>query len=176
MEKYIWMALLLCQGLHTQAQKIVTIYPKDQVVAADRLLRGDGDTYGMGDWQTVVRLSVEDTLLLIHGELIFRENANDFTTIAGTFQQKIPIDMLKDCQQCQFSIQQPTGRAEGENIGARGYKWFAGQGALRRVHFQTDTFGEDVGLIGGRVQYRPVQIAVRCLLALNDRIDPGYSD
>ena len=65
---------------------------------------------------------------------------------------------LERCRHCQVTLGETSGSVSGPNIGARGYRWFDGQGLVRRAKIQTDVFGADAGKIGGAIQFAPIQI------------------
>jgi hypothetical protein len=147
------------------AQQSFDIALPDVQIVADRLLRGDGDTYGLGDWQCSFTVSLDGTALKLEGKILFAERANDFTTIVGEYHQRIEVSALARCQHCLVQLDETYGTVSGPNIGARGYRWFGGQGLVRRAKIQTDTFGEDAGHIGGTLQFAPVRVLVDCLIA-----------
>lgn len=147
------------------AQKSFSISLPDVQIYADRLVRGDGDTYGLGDWQCAFTVALDGPIIQVDGKITFREEANDFTTIVSEYHQRTVIGELERCRHCQVSLEGTHGTVSGENIGARGYRWFQGKGLIRRAKIQTDTFGNDVGKIGGTVQFAPVRIMVDCSIA-----------
>jgi len=65
------------------AQQSFDITLPDVQIIAERVVRGDGDTYGMGDWHCAFNVSLEGPVLKIDGNISFTEKANDFTTIVG---------------------------------------------------------------------------------------------
>lgn len=149
------------------AQQSFYIVLPDAQITANRLVRGDGDTYGLGDWQCDFSMALQDTVLRIEGKIWFRERANDFTTIVGEYHGQMAVSALSRCRHCLISLDKTEGSVVGANIGARGYRWFGGQGLVRRARIQTDVFGNDVGNIGGRVQFLPVRIWVDCAMAVH---------
>jgi hypothetical protein len=150
------------------AQKAFNVELPDVQITANRVARGDGDTYGLGDWKSTFTVALEGTMLKINGSISFTEKANDFTTIVGEYHQRIEVGALERCRHCQVSLGETTGSVSGPNIGARGYRWFDGQGLVRRAKIQTDVFGPDAGNIGGTVQFAPIRVLVDCSIAGGD--------
>ncbi|MBC7776744.1 MAG: hypothetical protein H7246_15020 [Phycisphaerae bacterium] len=148
------------------AQQSFSIQLPDMQISADRVIRGDGDTYGLGDWQCVFTVTLDGTMLKVNGKISFTEKANDFTTIVGEYHQCIAVGELERCRHCTVSLDEIQGTVSGPNIGARGYRWFNGQGLVRRAKIQTDTFGNDAGNIGGTVQFAPIRVLVDCSIAI----------
>ncbi len=148
------------------AQQSINLELPDMQISADRILRGDGDTYGLGDWKCTFTLSLDGSTLNVAGIITFTENANDFTTIVGTYQQQIVVEELARCRYCGITLAETRGTVSGPNIGARGYRWFQGQGLIRRAKIRTDVFGEDVGNIGGTIQFEPVRVLLDCSVAM----------
>jgi hypothetical protein len=144
------------------AQDAIVVTLPDIQIYADQLIRGDADTYGLGDWHSVFNMELRGTNLKVSGKIKFTENVNDYTTIVGEYSALIPVPALEKCQSCQLSL------VQGPNIGARGYKWYAGQGIIKRACIVTDTFGEDTGRIGGTIQFEKVTIHVNCLFAQSE--------
>ncbi len=160
--------LLACFLANTSdAQQSFNIELPDMQITANHIVRGDGDTYGLGDWKSTFTVTLDGTMLKVDGTISFTEKANDFTTIVGEYRQRIEVGALERCRHCQVSLGETTGSVSGPNIGARGYRWFGGQGLIRRAKIQTDVFGEDVGNIGGTIQFVPVRISVDCSIASN---------
>ncbi len=147
------------------AQQIIPVRLPDAVITANRIIRGDGDTYGLGDWRCAFTATVDGLYLKIDGVITFTEKANDFTTIVGEYHRRIYIRQLEKCQSCDVSLLGASGVVDGPNIGARGYRWFGGKGMVRRAYIQTDVFGKDAGQIGGKVQFAPLKVSVKCLYA-----------
>lgn len=160
--------LAACLSLNwLSAQQSFSITLPDAQITADHIIRGDGDTYGLGDWHCRFTVALDSTVLKVDGKISFTEKANDFTTIVGEYHQRIPVGELERCRHCVITLDETQGTVSGPNIGARGYRWFAGQGLLRRVKIQTDVFGEDSGHIGGVIQFRPIRVLVDCSMANN---------
>ena len=160
--------LLLPMGLlalTTYAQQSFSLQLPDVQLLADRIVRGDGDTYGLGDWHCAFTVALDGTQLKLDGKISFTEKANDFTTIVGEYHQNIPVGELQRCKHCVVTLDETTGTVSGPNIGARGYRWFGGQGLVRRAKIQTDVFGDDVGYIGGTIQFKPIRVLVDCSVA-----------
>lgn len=147
------------------AQKSFSISLPDAKIMANRIVRGDGDTYGLGDWRCDFNVALDGTDLKIDGKISFTEKANDFTTIVGEYHQRIRVGQLEGCKHCKVSLDETYGTVSGPNIGARGYRWFGGQGLVRRAKIQTDIFGEDAGNIGGTIQFAPLRVRVNCVIA-----------
>lgn len=157
--------LFFVHTLSATAQQTVLVNLPDIYITADKITRGDSDTYGLGDWTCSFKLELEGTVLKVDGSIIFSEKANDFTTIVGEYHEEIPVKELEKCRSCSFSLEDSYGVVSGPNIGARGYRWYQGQGLIRRAKIITDTFGDDAGRIGGTVQFEPVRVVVRCMYA-----------
>lgn len=145
------------------AQQVLTLQLPDVQIFADQLLKGDADTYGLGDWACTFTVALDGYQLKLEGKITFTEKANDFTTIVGKFHQNILARELQLYRNAVFSLEQSKGSVRGPNIGARGYQWFEGQGMVRRAFIQTDTFGSDTGNIGGIVQFAPIRLIVKHL-------------
>jgi hypothetical protein len=162
--------LILNHAVLLMAQPTITVALPDAFITADRVLRGDADTYGLGDWQATFTATIDGSQILLTGTISFTENANDFTTIVGRFIKVINIEALEGCSHCQVVVDGGQGTVSGPNIGARGYRWFEGKGLIKRAWIQTDTFGADTGNIGGTIQFEPLEIRVYCAIAqYNDR-------
>ncbi len=162
------LAVYWLSTIPTFAQQILTIPLPDVEIWATRLRQGNADIYGRGDWQIHFTASLEGANLLLKGNILFSEKADDFTEIAGSFEQILHIQALEICQSCQLRPMIEKGTVKGKNIGARGFRWFAGQGLIRRAWVRTDTFGDDVGFIGGKVEFEPFSVSVQCLYAVKD--------
>lgn len=148
------------------AQTPLLIQLPDMQITADKVIRGDGDTYGLGDWRCRFKASIEAQTVVVEGEIVFSENANDFSTIVGTARQRIKFAALEPCRHCRIVLDEPIGSVGGPNIGARGARWYKGKGLIRRAKMTTDTFGDDVGRVGGTIQFAPLQLKVYCNYAL----------
>lgn len=156
---------LLCftgGSLSASAQDTITIRLPDMQIFANKLMRGNADLYGLGDWICRYRISLKDSILVMKGDIIFRENANDYTIMEGAVKQSIVVPELTGFAGCQILLSPSKGEVRGLNIGARGYQWFRGHGLVRRAFIRTDTLGLDVGKVGGRVQFQPVKIIAQC--------------
>lgn len=165
--KFVFPILLyFCPALC--AQQVLQVALPDIRIAADRLVRGDGDTYGLGDWQCTFKAVLKDSLLMLKGTIAFSEKSNDFTTILGEVQAQIAVKSLAHCKHCTVRLAETQGTVSGVNIGARGYRWFPGRGLIRRAYIQTDTFGDDVGHVGGTIQFEPLKIWLDCAMAVAD--------
>lgn len=150
------------------AQQSFNIELPDVQITANRVVRGDGDTYGLGDWKSSFTVALDGAMLKVDGTITFTEKANDFTTIVGEYHQRIAVGALERCRHCQVSLGETQGSVAGPNIGSRGYRWFNGQGLLRRASIQTDVFGEDAGSIGGTIQFAPIRVLVDCFIASDE--------
>jgi len=151
--------------LFAQNDEFVQVSLPDASITATQCLRGDGDTYGLGDWNSTFTVEIDSIYLKIRGEVSFTEKANDFTTIVGQYQSQVVITEMMRCPNCSFSLEKQSGSVSGPNVGARGYQWYNGQGIIRRAKIMTDTFGDDVGKIGGVIQFRTIQIEKHCYFA-----------
>lgn len=165
MRTFLFLAYLLGSATVLSAQRVITLQLPDAQITADRIVRGDGDTYGLGDWQCAFTIKLDGAVLRVDGAITFSEKANDFTTLVGEYHQSIPVGELEKCRSCKVSIDETYGTVIGPNIGARGYRWFGGQGLVRRARIQTDTFGDDAGRVGGTVQFAPLRVLIECPIA-----------
>jgi hypothetical protein len=147
------------------AQQAFNIQLPDAVITAERVVRGDADTYGLGDWQCSFKADLEGTAVILTGKIVFTEKANDYTTIVGTFKQRVAVGELERCRHCRIELEDAFGTVSGPNTGARGYQWFYGQGIIQKARIQTDTFGIDAGYIGGTVTFLPIRVVVHCAIA-----------
>jgi len=155
--------LLLSGPLPAQAPTYISVELPDIWIMANQILRGDGDTYGNGDWYCKVNAALDaEGNIRLEGELMFAEKANDFTTITRSFKRIIKVPALEKCKECRLSLDETRGYVSGLNVGARGYRWYRGKGLIRRVYFQTDTFGTDAGRVGGRIVFSPLKVLVKC--------------
>lgn len=171
--RLLWTVWILCLGCigNVCAQQEIWIQLPNVRIIADKITRGDGDTYGFGDWQCRFKATIEDASVVLEGNLTFSENANDFTTITGDFRQKIKFEQLEPCRRCRVNIDPSTGWLGGPNVGARGAHWYRGQGLIRRAKMTTDTFGNDVGRVGGTVQFVPLRVLVHCEYVQNEDLN-----
>ena len=155
--------LFLIGHLPAQVPAYIDVELPDVWVTANQIQRGDGDTYGNGDWYCKVNASINaEGDIRLEGEVVFAEKANDFTTITRSFKRLIKVPILEKCRECSLRLDESRGNVSGLNAGARGYRWYRGQGLIRRVYFQTDTFGEDVGRVGGRIVFAPLKVLIKC--------------
>ncbi len=171
MQKLIQRTLLLIHivlptASRAQSNIALQVPLPDAVIYADQLTKGDGDVYGLGDWSANFTLTIDSHVLVVRGSMIFTEKANDHTTIVGNFEQRIEVEALKNCRFCAAELVENTGFVQGPNVGARGYRWYSGKGLVKNAYIMTDTFGTDVGLIGGVVRFAPVSIRLFCALAM----------
>lgn len=158
--------LLFACGVHNaHAQRNILVNLPNITIVADKITRGDGDTYGLGDWSSSFKIELEGSVLKVDGTIVFTENANDFTTITGEYHGRFPVKELEKCRSCNVVLEDNYGVVSGPNVGARGYGWYYGQGLIRQAKIITDTFGDDAGQIGGTVQFAPVRIAIHCSYA-----------
>jgi hypothetical protein len=150
------------------AQTSVTIDVPAFEIYADQLLHGDGDTYGMGTFRIQVTASIDNGQIVLQSQIIFEEGANDFTVILGNTVHRFDIEVLQTCKHCQLTLLQGRGHLNGVNIGARGFKRFDGHHLIQSADIQTDTFGDDVGKIGGKVKLKPFTVLIKCLYATTE--------
>lgn len=163
--------LYLFAGSYTLSAQTSFLYQiPDATITADQVTKGDGDTYGLGDWRCNVKASLEGTVLKVSGDIVFTEKANDFSTIVGHFEQNHKVQALEQCKQCTILIDEPVGSVSGPNVGARGYKWYLGQGLIRKAKIQTDVFGADEGHIGGIIRFAPIKLVVHCDYAFDNAV------
>ncbi len=128
-------------------------------ITADRVLSGDADTYGLGTWQCNVQARLSHDTIFLTGQIVFSENANDFTCIVGDFAKEIHLKATIDQRYWDYSLLTTQGRIYGGNRGARGYGWFRnGQGLVQKARLKTDDFGMDAGKIGGWLYLRPIKL------------------
>jgi hypothetical protein len=163
--RLLFSGLFLWAHLTAMAQESFVVQLPEVEIYADRVLRGDADTYGLGDWRCKFSVTLDSTGLLLKGYISFTEKAHDFTTIVGEYRQRIELGELKRCRSCNVTLAGNEGKVSGSNIGARGYRWFSGEKLIRRARIQTDVFGSDAGQIGGAIQFAPLQVLVDCRLA-----------
>lgn len=162
MKCLLFLLCLIGGPLSVQSQDTLSIPLPDVYIFAGRLIKGNADLYGLGDWVCRFRVSIKDSVLILRGDIIFKEKANDYTIIEGAVQKSIVAPELSAFAGCLLSLSPNRGEVRGPNIGARGFQWFKGNGLVRRAFIRTDTFGLDVGKVGGRVQFEPVKIVARC--------------
>ncbi len=162
-------ALLQFATTNLAAQKTLQIALPDAEIWANKITKGDCDTYGLGDWRCTFNVTLDGAWLELHGSIMFSENANDYTTITGQYQQRIYVGALEKCRLCTVALDDETGSVSGPNIGARGFRWYNGQGLIRKASIRTDDFGCDEGRIGGTIRFLPVKIRVNCAFAATDR-------
>jgi hypothetical protein len=165
MSRLIFSGLFLWVHFNAPAQESFVVQLPEVEIYADRVLRGDADTYGLGDWRCSFSVTLDSTALLLQGYISFTEKAHDFTTIVGEYRRRIELGELQRCRHCNVTLAGNEGKVSGPNIGARGYRWFAGDKLIRRARIQTDVFGSDAGRIGGMIQFEPLQVLVDCRLA-----------
>lgn len=161
----IIIAIALATPLLCVAQPVITLHLPDVSITANRLVKGDADTYGLGDWHCTFHLDLDGQRVLLKGYIVFSEKANDSTVIVGQVKHDLALPSLEGYELCVKALDLSSGSVGGPNIGARGARWYAGQGLIRRAYVVTDTFGNDVGRIGGLVQFRPVKVYLSCLYA-----------
>jgi hypothetical protein len=161
---------LLAGNYAVSAQTTFLFQIPDATITADKITKGDGDTYGLGDWRCTFKASLDGSTLKVTGDIVFTEKANDFSTIVGSFQQNYAVDVLEKCKQCTILIDEPMGSVSGLNVGARGYRWYRGQGLIRKAKIQTDVFGADEGHIGGIIRFAPIKLVVHCDYAFDNAV------
>jgi hypothetical protein len=150
----------------TNANDTLKVFIPDLIVWADQLNHGDTDIYGLGEWQCSVIAEVENGDLILRGKIVFSEKSNDFTVISGKIDYRIPIKNLGSCYDFEvISIEKNKGNVNGENRGASGFHKFLGKGIIRSANIITDTFGGDVGKIGGTIKFQPIFLIVKYLSA-----------
>lgn len=150
-----------------KAQSHLDIPLPNAEIRAKKILHGDGDTYGMGDWKCDFTITLEDATLIVNGKIVFSEKANDFSVIMGEYKQKIKISELEKCRHCIVTVLEKTGSVSGKNVGARGYRVYQGSGIIQSARIVTDTFGLDAGQVGGEVTFEPLRLDIKCLYAQN---------
>lgn len=161
--KILFLGLLFAGIIFSaQAQQSIFVELPDATIMADKVTRGDSDTYGLGDWSCTFRAElIGDSKLKIKGFISFTEKANDYTTIVGEYERTICVKELENFTHFRLGIETPRGNVAGANIGARGYRWFSGEGIIQKAYIQTDTFGEDAGRIGGKIRFNPIEITIQ---------------
>jgi hypothetical protein len=166
MKKFL---LLLLLGGSTptllRSQKMLTIPLPDFEFFADKLSSGDCDLYGLGSWQCEISIKIEGAYLLIKAKAVFSEDNPDYTIIEGAYSKRIYVEELAKYAHCDLEQEQFSGSVSGKNIGARGYRWYNGSGMVKRAWIATDTFGCDVGKVGGTIQLHPLRVSVQCTYA-----------
>jgi hypothetical protein len=166
MKKFL-LLLLLGGGMPMllRSQKMLTIPLPDITLFADKLNSGDCDLYGLGSWQYDVSIKTEGAYLTIKAKAVFSEENPDYTVIEGVYSKRIYVEELAKYAHCELEQSQFSGSVSGKNIGARGYRWYSGSGSVKKAWIQTDTFGCDVGKIGGTIQLHPLRVSVQCAYA-----------
>jgi hypothetical protein len=96
--KFLLFFLSCFWAVNSLAQQSFNIELSDVQITANRVVRGDGDTYGLGDWKSNFTVAQEGTLLKVDGTISFTEKANDFTTILGEYHQRIEVGALERCR------------------------------------------------------------------------------
>jgi len=149
--------LKLC-GL--EAQETIILNIPDITIYANELIQGNSDTYGRGVWKSNFTLEIIDDQVNLKAELLFLENQGDNTIITGKFEGNYPIPSFIKYPNCSFKLPVKKGVVEGANFGARGFRTFEGKGIIHTISIQTDTFGDDVGKVGGTIHFNPIEIIV----------------
>jgi hypothetical protein len=144
------------------AQEVITVQLPEIEIYADQLLNGDGDIYGLGGFSVDVHAEIRDSLLVIHAQILFEEGQNDQTTLFGSNTYAFEVKRLSQCQSCGLKVRQHDGQLTGKNIGARGFRRWMGNGIVHSALIQTDTFGSDIGKVGGQILLRPIEIEIYC--------------
>jgi hypothetical protein len=171
MMRFIGLLFLFLPSALLKSQELVRVQLPEMEIYANQLLEGDGDTYGLGTFSLEVYSEIQDSLLVIHAQILFEEGQNDHTRIFGTEQWSFPVKRLSQCQSCGLKLRKTDGELVGKNIGARGFKRWSGTGLIQSALIQTDTFGSDTGNVGGRFLLRPIEIEIYCeyvILMVND--------
>lgn len=145
-----------------RSQKMLTIPLPDLEVFADKLRSGDCDLYGLGNWQCEVSVKIDGAYLVLKTKAVFSEDNPDYTVIEGGSSKKIYVEELAKYTFCDLELEQFSGSVNGKNIGARGYRWYYGNGMIKKAWIVTDTFGCDVGKVGGTIQLHPLRVNVQC--------------
>lgn len=164
LSKAIFLMGILWSAFSTgsRAQDTLVVNLPDVNIFAGKVTRGDADVYGLGDWICKFEVEVLDgAKLLLKGTIAFSEKANDQTTIVGKYEQVLSLKALEPYAYHRLQLLSPFGKVGGPNIGARGFRWFDGEGIIQKAYIQTDTFGEDVGRIGGTVRFHPLVIVAQ---------------
>ncbi len=164
LSKAIFLMVILWSAFSTgsRAQDTLVVNLPDVNIFAGKVTRGDADVYGLGDW--ICKFEVEalgGAKLLLKGIISFSEKANDQTTIVGKYEQVLSLKALEPYAYHRLQLLSPFGKVGGPNIGARGFRWFDGEGIIQKAYIQTDTFGEDAGRIGGTVRFHPIVIVAQ---------------
>lgn len=157
--------IFLFTNKKSNAQHFIEVNIPDAQIWADKITNGDGDVFGKGDWSCTFTAKIDDDFLVIDGKISFAEKANDFTTIVGTYHNRILVAELQKCRHCEVSLDTDLGKVSGPNAGARGTQMYIGKGIIKSAKIVTDTFGNDNGNIGGKVKFNPIQINILCLFA-----------
>ena len=84
--------------LSATAQQTVLINLPDIYIMADKITRGDSDTYGLGDWSCSFKLELEGAVLKVDGSMGFSEKANDFTTMVGEYNEESTLKEMEKCR------------------------------------------------------------------------------
>ena len=58
------------------AQSSLSINIPDLEIRADKLIQGDADTYGRGDWKCEVTVHIIEDTINVTGNIIFSENGS----------------------------------------------------------------------------------------------------
>jgi len=149
--------------LHAQHQIIINL-PNIEI-KGDKLMHGDADTYGRGIWKCEVNAKIVGDSILIAGSILFAENEADRTLIKGDFKKLLFCPSLQKFQNCHHEPDEINGSVGGPNYGAREPLWIKGNGLIHKIKIRTDTFGEDVGKIGGVLHFNPMILNIECLFA-----------
>jgi hypothetical protein len=150
-------------SLHSQ--KMLTIPLPDLEVFADKLRSGDCDLYGLGNWQCEISIKIDGAYLVLKAKAVFSEDNPDYTVIEGSVSKRIYVEELAKYAFCDLEQEHFSGSVSGKNIGARGYRWYYGSGMVKKAWIVTDTFGCDVGKVGGTIQLHPLRVSVQCTYA-----------
>jgi len=153
------------QTIFLFAQSSLSINIPDLEIRADKLIQGDADTYGRGDWKCEVTVHIIEDTINVTGSIIFSENEADRTIIKGDFRKVFVSPMLRKFQSCELDEKKINGDAGGLNFGSREPVWVKGKGLIKRIKIRTDTFGNDIGKIGGILKFNPIILNYECLFA-----------
>lgn len=152
-------------SLVAQTEYSVRIQIPEMQIYADRLVRGDEELWGLGDWECVWDIELSGDSIYIRGKILFRELANDMSVFVGKVERRIRAEELAQCPFCTLDDFVQQGCISGKNAGAVGYRRYRGVGIVRSGFIQTDTFGPDLGKVGGTVRFRPMEVPLRCSVA-----------
>ncbi|MFN4080734.1 MAG: hypothetical protein ACK4NS_07510 [Saprospiraceae bacterium] len=168
MKKWTWplLALFACaqQGA---AQFAIQIQAPEMRIYATQLIQGDDELWGLGVWETRWVAEARGDSLWLRGEIFFREMANDHSVFYGKAELGLPVGELAAYPFCAIEPLTMSGGVKGNNAGAVGYKRYRGNGLAASALIRTDTFGPDLGKVGGVVRFRPIALRLSCSVAMD---------